>query len=330
MKKYNIAIVGATGLVGSTLLKIIEEYKINVGNLKLFASKRSVGKEIIFKDKTYFLEELKEGCFKDVDYALFSAGGALSLQYAKQAVLEGAIVIDNSSAFRMDLDVPLVVPEVNMSDAYGKKLIANANCSTIQCVIPLKTLDDHYQIESVEYHTYQAVSGAGVKGINDLISNPGTAPQHFPYDIKQTCIPHIDSFLEDGYTKEEHKMMDETRKILHRSEMLVSATCVRVPVLNSHAVTIKAVLKKDFELDEVRKILRDTKSVVVLDEPEKNIYPTSIHANDNDSIYVGRIRRDKVNKRAIILYVVSDNIRKGAAANTVQIMKGMMDHEHSC
>lgn len=329
MKSYNIAIVGATGLVGSTFLKIIEEYNINVKSLKLFASENSKDKFITFRGIKYPVETLKKGCFKDIDFALFSAGGNISKIYGPQAVLEGAIVIDNSSAFRMDLDVPLVVPEVNMTDAYQQKLIANPNCSTIQCVVPLKVLDEHYGIKSVEYNTYQAVSGAGMKGINDLKPIDDNEVNHFSYNIKETCIPQIDEFIEDGYTKEEHKMMNETRKILHRSDLLVSATCVRVPVLNSHAVTIKVVLKKDFNLEDIRNKLKSAKNIIVLDEPDKNIYPTSIVANGNDNIYVGRIRRDKVNEKAILLYVVSDNVRKGAASNTVQIMKGIIDYENS-
>jgi aspartate-semialdehyde dehydrogenase len=329
MKNYNIAIVGATGLVGSTFLKIIDEYNISFNNIKLFASLKSKGKKITFKNKEYSLNILEDGCFKNIDFVLFSAGGAVSKQYAKQAVSEGAIVIDNSSAFRMDENVPLVVPEVNMSDAYQKNLIANPNCSTIQCVVPLYVLDNNFGIESIEYNTYQAVSGAGIKGINDLVSSNGKFEKHFPYAIKETCIPHIDMFMEDGYTKEEHKMMNETRKILHNDNILISATCVRVPVLNSHAVSIRVVLKNDFTVDAIRNIMKSTKGIVVLDEPENNIYPTSIQANGNDNIFVGRIRKDKVNKKAVLLYVVSDNIRKGAASNTVQIMKGIMDYENS-
>ena len=329
MKNYNIAIVGATGLVGSTFLKIIDEYNISFNNIKFFASLKSKGKKITFKNKEYSLNILEDGCFKNIDFVLFSAGGAVSKQYAKQAVSEGAIVIDNSSAFRMDENVPLVVPEVNMSDAYQKNLIANPNCSTIQCVVPLYVLDNNFGIESIEYNTYQAVSGAGIKGINDLVSSNCKFEKHFPYDIKETCIPHIDMFMEDGYTKEEHKMMNETRKILHNDNILISATCVRVPVLNSHAVSIRVVLKNDFTVDAIRNIMKSTKGIVVLDEPENNIYPTSIQANGNDNIFVGRIRKDKVNKKAVLLYVVSDNIRKGAASNTVQIMKGIMDYENS-
>ncbi|MDA3931875.1 MAG: aspartate-semialdehyde dehydrogenase [Tenericutes bacterium] len=325
MEQYNIAIVGATGLVGQTFLKVIEEYKIPIGQLKLFASPQSKGKTIIFKNKAYQVDTIKEGSFKDVDYALFSAGSDVSLKYAKQAINEGAIVIDNSSAWRMKKDIPLVVPEVNMSDAYNQSLIANPNCSTIQCMPPLKALDQVYGIQSIEYNTYQAVSGAGIKGIQAL----ETKNNHFPYDIKQTCIPQIDVFMDDDYTKEEHKMIDETKKILHRDDLKISATCVRVPVLYGHAISIRVTLNKTYQIDDIRQLMQDTLGIKLLDQPQKQIYPTSIHATGNDLIYVGRIRRDKINDQAVLLYVVADNVRKGAASNAVQIMKGLMDDEHT-
>jgi len=327
MKKVNIAIVGATGLVGQKFLEIIDEYKINVGELKLFASEKSRGKTILFQDKEYIVETIKNGSFSNIDYALFSAGGSVSIKYAKQANSEGATVIDNSSAWRMDKDIPLVVPEVNLSGAYGKKLIANPNCSTIQCVVPLKPLDEEYGIKSIEYNTYQAVSGSGQKGLNDLLDS--NEKHYFPYDIKETCIPQIDVFLEDGYTKEEHKMIDETRKILHSDHVAVSATCVRVPVPNSHGVSIRVTLDKDYDLEDIRELFKKQKSIIVLDNPSKLEYPLSTVANGNDFIYVGRIRRDKINTNTLLFYTVSDNIRKGAASNAVQIMKGLIDHENT-
>ena len=326
MKKYNIAIVGATGLVGQMFLKIIDEYKIPIGDLRLFASKKSEGKRIKFQKKEVVVETVKKGSFINIDYALFSAGGTVSLQYAKQAIEEGATVIDNSSAWRMDKDTPLIVPEVNMSDAYGKKLIANPNCSTIQCVVPLKPLEQVYGIKSVEYNTYQAVSGAGQKGLDDLLGE--SKERYFPYDIKETCIPQIDVFLEDGYTKEEHKMIDETRKILHNDDIAISATCVRVPVYNSHGVSIRVTLKKEYDMNKVKELFDNQPGLVVRDNPQKQEYPVSTVANGNDDIYIGRIRKDKIHKNTLLFYVVADNIRKGAASNTVQIMKGMMDDEH--
>lgn len=326
MKKYNIAIVGATGLVGRKFLEIIDEYQINVGELRLFASKRSVGKEVVFQGNSYYIEELKEDCFVGIDFALFAASGSLSLEYAKQAINEGAIVIDNSSAWRMNDDVPLVVPEVNLNDVKGKKLIANPNCTTIQCVVPLAILDKKYQIETIEYNTYQAVSGAGKKGLDDLEKEFSASESYFPYDIKATCIPQIDAFLDDGYTKEEHKMINETRKILHSKNIKISATCIRVPVKNSHGVSIRVVFKQDYDINLLREELSASKGIVVVDKPEKYLYPVSTIANDNDNIYIGRIRRDKVNNKGLLLYLVSDNVRKGAAANAVQIMKGIIEN----
>jgi len=328
MSNVNLAIVGATGLVGRTFLQVIEEYHIEVDQLRLFASANSVGKEIVFQNKTYFVEEITEGCFKGMDYALFSAGGTVSLQVAPQAVKEGAVVIDNSSAFRMDPEVPLVVPEINISDAYQSKLIANPNCSTIQSVLTLFALQP-FGIESVEYYTYQAVSGSGQKGVDDLEQTlKGNTPQFYPYNISETCIPQIDVFLEDGYTKEEKKMMEETNKILHM-DVPISATCVRVPVKHSHAVSIRVTLQQEVPLKEIRTALEQQEGIIVKDDLSQQIYPVSTLSNGNDLVYVGRIRKDKINPKTVLLYVVADNIRKGAASNAVQIMKGLMNHDQS-
>lgn len=324
MKTYNIAIVGATGLVGQTFLKVMDEYKIPINQLSLFASEKSKGKEIVFQDQTTLVQVIEPGVFKGVDFVLFSAGSATSLQYAKQAVEEGAIVIDNSSAWRMNDQVPLVVPEVNFSDALNQKLIANPNCSTIQSVLPLKVLDDAYQLQSVEYHTYQAVSGAGVKGIQALEDGA-----YFPYDIRETCIPQIDEFMDDGYTFEEYKMMFETKKILQREDLLISATCVRVPVKTGHGVSMRVVLNHAFELKDIRQLLLKSPGIVLLDEPGDLIYPTSIHAKGRDDVYVGRLRRDMIHPNGLLMYVVADNIRKGAASNAVQIMKRLMENENT-
>lgn len=325
MTTYKIAIVGATGLVGRMFLNVLAEKDISIAELRLFASEKSKGKTIDFKHQPYVVDVIQPGSFKGIDYALFSAGASTSLHYAKQAVEEGAIVIDNSSAWRMTDHVPLVVPSVNMSDAYQKRLIANPNCSTIQCMLPLKVLSDTYGISTITYNTYQAVSGAGQKGIDDLLND--TQNPYFPYDIKQTCIPQIDVFMDDGYTKEEHKMMDETRKILHNDHLKISATCVRVPVLNSHAITVRVTLTSPFNIEDVKSLFSLQEGLVVLDEPTKHIYPTSLQANDTDFIYVGRIRQDKIDHQTLIFYVVADNIRVGAATNAIQIMKGMMSYE---
>ena len=321
MKKYNIAILGATGLVGSTFLKVLEESDFLINELRLFASEKSKGKKVVFKTKEYTIQTVQEGAFKGIDYALFSAGANVSKQVAAQAIKEGAIVIDNSSAFRMDPKIPLVVPEVNLEDAFQEKLIANPNCSTIQSVIPLSILDKEYGVLEVEYNTYQAVSGSGYKGIKALKDG-----SNYPYDIRKTCIPHIDVFNSDGYTKEEQKMIDETKKILHNQDLLVSATCVRVPVLNCHAVSMRVKLRKNPGVNEIKAIFANSDKVILLDNPEQMIYPTSIQANNTDLVYVGRIRQDKIDASSILLYCVADNIRKGAASNAIQIMKGLINN----
>ena len=239
MKKYNVAVVGATGLVGTTFLQVLEEYDFPINNLKLLASARSAGNKVLFKGIEYTVEELTEESFKNVELALFSAGGDVSKKFAPIAVKAGARVIDNSSAWRNEPEIPLIVPEVNLEDYTLNKLIANPNCSTIQAIIPLKALDDKYGLKRVVYSTYQAVSGSGMKGKNDLINTlNGLEPQFYPHNISQTCIPEIDVFLENGYTKEEMKMVNETRKMLHKPNLPISATCVRVPVLNSHSVSV--------------------------------------------------------------------------------------------
>lgn len=326
----NIAIVGATGLVGRTFLQIIDEYQIEFDTLKLFASPRSKGKEVLFQGKTYIVETIEENSFKGIDYALFSAGASTSLQYASQATKEGAVVIDNSSAFRMDENIPLVVPEVNLKDALNESLIANPNCSTIQCMLPLKILNETYGIKAVEYNTYQAVSGSGQQGIDDLKrTQNGEKESFYPYNISQTCIPQIDVFLEDGYTKEEHKMMNETRKILHDDSIKISATCVRVPVTHSHAVSIRVTLNESPDVSELRNSFKNIEGLTLLDDPANGLYPTSTISNGTDDVYIGRIRQDKINKNTYLLYTVADNVRKGAASNAVQIMKGLMNHENS-
>lgn len=325
MKSYNIAIVGATGLVGGMFLKVMEEFDIKVNVLRVFASRKSIGKKIVFQEKDYFCEVIEDGSFQGIDFALFSAGGDVSKQYAPQAVKEGAIVIDNSSHFRMDQDVPLVVPEINLNDALNQSLIANPNCSTIQAVLPLFVLKQNYGVTHVEYNTYQAASGAGKKGIDDLIlTRTGNHNQFFPHNLTKTCIPQIDAFLENGYTKEEAKMIYETRKILHHNQLAVSATCVRVPVQNSHGVSIRARLTQDVTIHELKEVLHNTPGIKVVDDPSRGVYPTGEMSNETDIIYVGRIRKDLFDPYTVLLYTVADNIRKGAASNAVQIMMGLM------
>ena len=326
MKKYNVAVVGATGLVGSTFLKVLNEYNFPIETLTLFASERSAGKTVQYAGKDYTIKALKEGCFDGIEIALFSAGGSVSEKWAPEAEKSGAVVIDNSSAWRMAKDCALIVPEINL-DAFdnARKIVANPNCSTIQSVLPLKPLNDKFGLKRVVYSTYQAVSGSGQKGKNDLIRTlKGDAPEFYPYNISETCIPHIDSFLDDGYTKEEIKMVNETRKILNMPDLPVSATCVRVPVLNAHAVSIMVELDKPFTLDEVREAFKAQKGIVVVDDFKNNKYPVSTIANGNDAVYVGRIRKDLSSPNGILFYCVSDNIRKGAAANAVQIAEALI------
>ena len=321
-KKYNIAIVGATGLVGRTFIQILEEYQFPIGELRLLASKNSEGKKITAFEQEFVVQTLNEHSFKDMDLALFSAGGSVSLTYAPFAVKSGALVIDNSSAWRMVKDVPLIVPEVNPNDLKFEGIIANPNCSTIQVVLPLKALDLAYGIDEVNYTTYQAVSGSGQKGKDDLILTlDGKDPEFYPYSISKTCIPQIDVFLENDYTKEEMKMVEETRKILHHDKLLVSATCIRVPVANSHGVNVVLKLQKEFEIKDIRNVLSQFPGIIVLDDPKNSVYPVSTVANGNDFVYVGRIRRDLIDPQKIIFYCVSDNIRKGAASNAVSIAK---------
>lgn len=317
-----VAIVGATGLVGSTFLKVLEERDLGITDLYLFASARSAGKKINFRGQEYTVEELTESSFdRNIDIALFSAGGDISRKFAPIAASKGVLVIDNSSAWRMEEGVPLVVPEVNPERALENRgIIANPNCSTIQCMAPLKALAEKYGLKRIIYSTYQAVSGTGQKGVEDLQNGlKGLEPKAYPHQIVNNCLPHIDSFLENGYTKEEMKMVNETRKILELPNLPVTATCVRVPVINSHSVSITAELNRDFDIDELKQALADYDGVVLVDDPQKNIYPLAAEATGQDKVFVGRVRRDFSTDNSVNLWVVADNIRKGAATNAVQI-----------
>lgn len=324
-KKYKLAVVGATGVVGRTILKVLEEENLPIDEYKLFASKKSAGSTIKFMNEDYVVNELNIFSFDEgFDYAIFSAGGETALKYAPIAASKGCTVVDNSSAFRMDFSVPLVVPEVNSSSIRETdKIIANPNCSTIQAVIPLKALDDKYSIKRVVYSTYQAVSGAGRKGILDLENGRKgiNTLQKFPHPIFNNCLPHIDVFLDNGYTKEEEKMINETRKILNKPNLPITATTVRVPVLNSHSESINVEFEKDFELKDIYKLLSNTKGIIVEDDPKNNVYPLATNATGHNEVFVGRIRRDFSVKSGLNLWVVADNIRKGAATNAVQIVK---------
>lgn len=327
MKKYNLAVCGASGMVGNMMLKVLEERNFPIETLKVLSSKKSAGKEITFQGKQFVLEELNEHSFDEkVDIALFSAGGSVSEKFAPIAAEHGCVVIDNSSQFRMDETVPLVVPEVNPEDIKKHKgIIANPNCSTIQSVLPLKPLYDKYGIKRVIYTTYQAVSGAGMAGYNDLKNGVnGEEPKKFDYPIAFNLIPQIDSFLENGYTKEEMKMINETRKILHDDRIKITATTVRVPVFNSHSVAINVELEKDFDLDEVKKLFQDYEGIVLLDDIEHKKYPMPMLTDGKDEVYVGRIRRDFSQANTLNFFSVADNIRKGAATNAVQIAEKLI------
>jgi aspartate-semialdehyde dehydrogenase len=330
LRKYNMAIVGATGMVGRKFLQVLEERQLPVENYYLFASARSAGKKVSFMGKDHVIEELTETCFdgKDIDIALFSAGGSVSKKYAPIAASKGIVVIDNSSAWRMDPQVPLVVPEVNPQDILKHKgIISNPNCSTIQAVVVLKPLHDRYGIKRIVYSTYQAVSGAGMSGYSDLERGiKGYPPEKFPYPIFGNCLPHIDVFLDNGYTKEEMKMIEETKKILGDNSLRITATTVRVPVFNGHSESINVEFKKDFDLPELKQVLENAPGVVVVDDPGSNKYPMPVDANEKDEVFVGRIRRDESVDSGVNLWVVADNIRKGAATNTVQIAERLISY----
>lgn len=317
-----IAIVGATGLVGQTFLEVLEEKQIHA-NYTLFASAKSEGKIIKFMNKEYEVQELtKDIPFDSYDYALFSAGSKIAKEYAPLFAKHGAIVIDNSSAFRMDKSVPLVVPEINFEDALDNLgIIANPNCSTIQAVLPLKAIDQKYKLKRVIYSTYQAVSGAGKLGIDDLLQDK---VEKFPYHIKSNVIPQIDTFEENGYTKEELKMINETRKILKRPKLAITATCARVPILNSHSESINVETEYPFKIEDIKHYLNSFEGIIVTDDIKNNIYPLNTIANGTDNVYIGRIRRDYSVENGLNFWCVADNIRKGAASNAVQILEKLI------
>ncbi len=280
-----------------------------------------------FFNTDYIVCELDENSFnQNFDFAIFCAGGSVSEKYAPIAASKGCIVIDNSSVFRMDPEVPLVVPEVNPGDIFKNKgIIANPNCSTIQAVVPLKPLDDKYNIKRVVYSTYQAVSGAGRNGIEDLENkSSGKDLKNFPHSIYNNCLPHIDVFMNDGYTKEEHKMINETRKILNKPDLPVTATTVRVPIVNCHGESINVEFEKDFDIYDIKVLLQNFPGIIVVDDPEKNYYPLASKVDGNDEVFVGRIRRDYSVKYGVNLWVVADNLRKGAATNAVQILEKLI------
>ena len=338
MKKYNVAILGATGAVGTEFLKLIEERNFPYAELRLLASKRSAGKQIEFMGKTYTVQEATKDSFADIDIALF-AGGSVSKEFAPYAVEAGAVVIDNSSAFRMDPEVPLVVPEVNPQAILKHKgIIANPNCSTIIMVMALKPLYDMAKIKRIVVSTYQAVSGAGKEGIDELtdqvkdfadgkemvanILPSASLAKHYP--IAFNLIPQIDVFMDNLYTKEEMKMVNETRKIFDDYDMRITATTVRVPVYRSHSESINVEFENDLNLEEMQKAFAAFPGVQVIDNPQEQLYPMPLYTSEKDDVYVGRLRRDESNDKTFNMWVVGDQIRKGAALNTLQIAETMI------
>ena len=333
MRLYDVIVAGATGMVGRKMIQVLEERDFPVGRLIPLASKRSVGHEVMFKGESVRVEELTHEVLsqKNIEIALFSAGASVSREFAHTAATHGMLVIDNSSAFRMEPDIPLVVPEVNRRQIFHHVgIIANPNCSTIQMVVALKPLHDHYKIKRVVVSTYQSVTGAGKKGYDQLmkeLNKEELTTRKFPYQISFNCLPHIDEFFEDGYTREELKMMKETQKIMGDNSIKVTATCVRVPVIGGHSESVNVEFEKPFDIVELREILRKAPGLVVQDDPQDKQYPMPIWAYDKDEVFVGRLRRDETVKNGLNMWIVSDNIRKGAATNAVQIAEAWIAGE---
>lgn len=326
MQQYNVVVVGASGAVGQEILKVLEERNFPVGQLRLCATSRSAGKEMNFRGNRYVVEETTADSFNDMDIALF-AGGSASKEFGPAAVERGAVVIDNSSNFRLDPEVPLVVPEVNPEDVKRHKgIIANPNCSTIIMAVPLKAIHDAAGVKRVVVSTYQAVSGAGAEGIAELteqteavLSGGAIKPNKFQYQIAFNLIPHIDVFQELDYTKEEWKMVKETRKIMHDENMAITATTVRVPVYRSHSESINIETHKKLTAAEAKKVFEEFPNIIVEDDPSNNKYPMPLFTSHKDEVFVGRIREDNTVENGLNIWVVADQLRKGAATNAVQI-----------
>lgn len=324
MKSINLVVVGATGLVGRTFLSILEESIIPIVELRCIASKRSKGKLISFRNKEYLVEELQDHSFDGYDIAFFTAGSSVSKEYVPKAIAAGCIVIDNTSYFRLDPNVPLIIPKVNFSAYRGEKIISNPNCSTIQCLLALHHVAQHVRITRIIYSTYQSVSGSGYRGVNDLfLTRHYEEPQFYPYPIHDTCIPQVDDFLENGYTKEEMKMILETKKILGDT-IVVSATCVRVPILYGHGVSMTVELAEPFQLEDIFKWINETPGVVLLYPPA---LPTTYGIKDCDEVYVGRLRKD-LSSNGFCCYVTGNNLRIGAATNALHILLALQQLSH--
>ncbi|QSX05800.1 aspartate-semialdehyde dehydrogenase [Sedimentibacter sp. zth1] len=332
MKKFNVAILGATGMVGQEMIKILEERDFPISNLRPLASKNSSGKKILFCDKQYTVEEANENSFKNIDIVLGAVGNGLSKMLMPYAVKEGAIVIDNSSAYRLDDDVPLIIPEINEEDLKNHKgIISNPNCSTIIALVALNKLNEFSKINRIIVSTYQAVSGAGIGGINELKEqiedlSKGITPKtnFFQYQIAYNLIPQIGSFVEDGYTQEEMKMQNEGRKILHNEELRVNCTCVRVPVFRSHSESITIETEKEISVDMAKKLLKRAEGIKLVDDKNELKYPMPLETSNQDLVYVGRIRKDISKDNSLSLWCCGDQIRKGAATNAVQIAEALI------
>lgn len=328
-RPYTVAVLGATGAVGREMLKVLDEHRFPVGDLRALASERSVGEEVLFGNRPIKVQLAEPKAFEGVDIVLASAGGSVSSALLPEAVKRGAVCIDNSSAFRMDADVPLVVPEVNPEAVAGHKgIIANPNCSTIQMVVPLKPLHDAARIKRVVVSTYQSVSGAGKKGIDELSAQTVALLNFRPFDVKVhsariafNCVPHIGPFAEDGYTEEELKLVYETRKIFGEPQMRINPTAVRVPVFAGHSESINIEFEEAISPDEARKLLAAVRGIVVVDDPREKKYPMAMDVAERDEVFVGRIRVDRSVEHGLSMWVVADNLRKGAATNAVQIAK---------
>ena len=332
----NVAIVGASGAVGQEFLRVLDQRDFPIDNLRLFGSERSAGKKISFRGKEITIELLSENSdFSNVDIAFTSAGAGTSKKFADVITRHGTVMIDNSSAFRMDPDVPLVVPEVNGEDALTRprNIIGNPNCTTIQMVVAIAPINSLSPIMKVHVATYQSASGAGASAMAELVEQSaqlvrGEEPtiEKFPFQLAYNLIPQVDVFVENDYTKEEMKMFNETRKILHSDEIKVSATCVRVPVMRAHSEAIWIETEKPLDIKDVKRALENAEGVVVMDNPEQREYPMPLHLQGSDPVYVGRIRKDISDDRGITLWAVADQIRKGAALNAVQIAEWLIKH----
>ena len=336
MRKYNIGILGATGAVGQEMLNVLKYYNVPINELRLFASARSVGKKIIFCDKEYVVTQATSTSFDGLDYVLGASTNSIAKEFAADIVKAGAIFIDNSSAFRMEENVPLVVPEINEEDAFNNKgIIANPNCSTIINLMAVNAINKLSKIKAMVVSTYQATSGAGAQGpvelrqqMVDILENKTTKSEVFQYQIVENLIPQIGSFLENDFTTEEMKMQNEGRKILHSPDLLVNCTCIRVPVVRSHSISTTVYTEDELDINVVKEAIANSKGCMLYDDPAKKIYPMPILTSNQDLVYVGRIRKDIIHKNGISLWCCGDQVRKGAAANAVQIMMKLIGLEY--